>query len=311
MNTFFTPLLSPLFRRKFKVTVYNVARYPKGQLKWYTGVDRFCCVSQAVAKAAIEQAPQLADRIKVINNPVDTASFRCRCVCGEPENVRAVCSASRSADVGVSREGYVIGYAGRIHPEKGLDLLVKAYALLFPKDRHLRLRLIGPRTVAQGGGGEAYVATLERLAGNCPIEWVDPIADAKKLADEIGKCDIFCYPSVAERGETFGVAPLEAMAVGCATIVSALDCFQDFVQDGVTGLVFDHRSTRPVEALADKIDFILKHGEIRDRIAREGSKMAHERFSTERIAGEYLADFAELMEKRTSKQQQRRGKEAG
>lgn len=295
MNTFFTPLLGPLFRRKFKVAVYNVQRYPKGQLKWYTGVDRFSCVSQAVAKAAIEQAPKLADRIKVINNPVDTGAFRGRFASSVSDKSGAACCRSNETVPSSSLEGFVIGYSGRIHPEKGLDLLVKAYAVLCQNNDQLRLRLIGPRTVAQGGGGEAYVATLERLAGGATIEWVDPIADAKQLADEIGQCDIFCYPSVAERGETFGVAPLEAMAVGCATIVSALDCFQDFVEDGVTGLVFDHRSTRPDEALAEKIEFLLHHADVRERVACAGARVAHDRFNTERIAREYLSDFADLL----------------
>lgn len=308
MNTFFTPLLCPLFRRTFKVAVYNVERYPKGQLKWYTGVDRLSCVSNAIAKAAIDQAPRMANRIKVVNNPVDTVSFRCRFTRSESEKSDISCSTTIENDQCNGHKGHVIGYSGRIHPEKGLDILVKAFALLCIKKHNLRLRLIGPRTVAQGGGGEAYIATLERLAGDLPIEWVDPISNAQRLADEIAKFDIFCYPSVAERGETFGVAPLEAMAVGCATIVSALDCFEDFVADGVTGLVFDHRAMQPAEALAGKIEFLLKHGDVRGRIAREGAKVAHERFSTERIAGEYLADFMELMEKRTSLPQKRGGK---
>ena len=121
MNTFFTPLLGPLFRRKFKVAVYNVARYPKGQLKWYTGVDRFSCVSQAVAKAAIEQAPKLADRIKVINNPVDTGAFRGRFASSVSDKSGVACCRSNEMVPSSSREGFVIGYSGRIHPEKGLE----------------------------------------------------------------------------------------------------------------------------------------------------------------------------------------------
>jgi glycogen synthase len=39
---------------------------------------------------------------------------------------------------------------------------------------------------------------------------------------------------VAETGEAFGVAPIEAMAYGCAPLVSNLACFRDFIEDGVT-----------------------------------------------------------------------------
>jgi len=297
MHTFFTPLLCPLFRRKFNAAVYNVARYPKGQLGWYTGIDRLFCVSQAVAKAAIQQAPRMAGKIKVINNPVDTEIFNCRVrssVSNTSSNNR---SPSMGDDFGVHRNCYLIGYSGRIHPEKGLDLLVKAYALLRGKGHCLRLRIIGPRTVAQGGGGEKYVAYLKRLASCYPIEWVDPVTDAVRLAEELAACDIFCYPSMAERGETFGVAPLEAMAVGCATVVSALECFQDFIKDGVTGLVFNHRSIHPDGALADRIEYLIEHADVREKITMEATRLAHDSFSNGRIAREYLNDFELLLQK--------------
>ena len=64
------------------------------------------------------------------------------------------------------------------------------------------------------------------------------------------------------------------------------------MEDDVTGLVFDHRSARSAEALGEKLEFLLKHVDVRKRIAERGARVAHERFSTERIARQYLADFA-------------------
>ena len=47
---------------------------------------------------------------------------------------------------------------------------------------------------------------------------------------------VFAYPPTAETGEALPVAPLEAMAHGCAPFVSNLPCCRDYIPDSVTGL---------------------------------------------------------------------------
>ena len=132
---------------------------------------------------------------------------------------------------------------------------------------------------------------------------MDPISDASELAKELRTCDVYCYPSIAEQGETFGVAPLEAMAVGCATVVSALECFQDFVDDGVSALVFNHRVDNPAEQLAERIEYFLTNPDSREKVATEGSRVAHTKFSNDHIAKQYLADFHSLLsDKKYAKQ---------
>src|SRR5437868_7628952 len=51
---------------------------------------------------------------------------------------------------------------------------------------------------------------------------------------------------------SFGLAPLEAMADGCAVLVSNLDCFHDFIRDGETGFIFDHRTKSDGDSLRDR-----------------------------------------------------------
>ena len=75
------------------------------------------------------------------------------------------------------------------------------------------------------------------------VEWPGKIFDPAELAEEYRSSLVFVYPSVAETGEALPVAPLEAMAHGCAPIVSNLPCFRDYIADGVTGFVFDQRGT--------------------------------------------------------------------
>ena len=53
----------------------------------------------------------------------------------------------------------------------------------------------------KGGSGIAYVNELNDLCEDWKIEWVDPIYDAEKLAAEMDKADIYCYPSLADHSE--------------------------------------------------------------------------------------------------------------
>jgi len=50
------------------------------------------------------------------------------------------------------------------------------------------------------------------------IDWVGPVFDADRLARHYERATVFAYPSLAEKGEAFGVAPLEAMASGAVPV---------------------------------------------------------------------------------------------
>jgi glycosyltransferase involved in cell wall biosynthesis len=274
MNTFWTPILCILFKHKYKVSVYNVQRIPKRQFKFYKNVNRFSCVSIAVKNILEKQTPSVKKQLKVINNPVDTDVFR-------PVYKE-------------HNDGTKLVYTGRVHPEKGLDILVKSFCKLTEKYRNVCLSIVGARDIAHGGGGKEYINYLISLAGDNHINFVDPIYVPQQLCDEIISHNIFCYPSVAEKGETFGVAPLEAMATGIPTIVSALECFSDFVEDGENALVFNHRLPYPEIELYNAIQKLIENNDLRKKIGLNGAETA-KRFSTEKITDEYIQDFEHLL----------------
>ena len=83
------------------------------------------------------------------------------------------------------------------------------------------------------------------------------------------------------------------MAQGCPAVVSDLACFRDFLEDGVTGLVFDHRGSDPAGALAAQLARLADDPSLHRQLARAGYTKARE-FTRERIAAMYLEDFAEL-----------------
>lgn len=273
-NTFWSPILAPLMAKfKYRKLVYNVARFPKGHLKLYKRVDDFVCTSRAVELAMLKMHPQFAAKTHVVSNPIDTVVF------------------SPSEPIAV--DSMRIGYHGRISREKGLHILAKAARALQEEFPNLKLRFIGPVAKARGGEGEEFQREIEALAPGM-IEWLEPISDRAKLAQSLRECALYCYPSVAEKGETFGVSPLEAMGLGLPTVVSNLECFSDFVEDGVNAVRFNHRVADPVEELRATLKMLLRNQELREKIGLAAGSSSRQ-FSTEAIAERWVNRFEEIL----------------
>ena len=275
-NTFFLPLLLPLFRRG--VVYVSVHRYPQGQMKYYRGVDRLQCVSTAIADAVRAQAPRLVDRVKVVPNYVTTRL------------------AEDEADRGWSARRREVLFVGRVHPEKGIDLLIEAFAGIAPARRAgWSLRIVGPHAIAAGGGGPEFLARLQQTAldRGVPVAWVGPIYDRDALNAAYRESRIFVYPSVAAKGEAFPLAPLEAMAQGCPAITSDLACFSDFVQPGTNADAFS-LGAADVPADLGRVIASLIADEPRQRSYSAAGLRTAQEFTLSRVADAFVADFSAL-----------------
>ncbi len=273
-NSVSAPLILPL-RKAGKIAV-AVGRYPKGQMRFYGRAARLHAVSRAVLDAIVEQAPRTASRALVIANPIGQQFAE---AIAEPRGPR-------------DRE---IVYVGRISGEKGLDLLLAAFKAIAPDFPDWRLRLIGPWSISHGGDGLPYLNELKAPATGLEgrIEFAGAIYEDAALIARLKKADIFVYPSLAEHGEAFGLAPLEAMACGCVPVLSALRCFEDFAEDGRNCSVFDHR--RNAEAnLAGSMARLMGDAALRERLGLAAMQSAS-RFAPQIIAEAMLADFQTLV----------------
>jgi glycosyltransferase involved in cell wall biosynthesis len=187
-------------------------------------------------------------------------------------------------------------YVGRIHPEKGLHLLIEAAISQKDLMEGWRIVVVGPSETRLGGGGQHYLEQLKRLSEPIRdrIDWVGPVFDSVQLAEHYRTASLFVYPSLADTGEALPLAPLEAMSNGCLVLVSKLECFRDYLEDGVTGFTFDHAGANPHLDLARVISEILK-GEERTSRVRQAGWMRSREFSLEAIADDYLRDFSSLL----------------
>jgi glycosyltransferase involved in cell wall biosynthesis len=191
----------------------------------------------------------------------------------------------------LSSKSRSILFCGRVHPEKGLELLAKT-ANALPDG--WKLTIVGPWKTAEGGGGEDYLRTLKAVFNEAKVQFLEPIYDTNKLNLLYKDASIFVYPSVAEKGETFGLAPLEAMALGAVPIVSDLDCFKDFIFHDKNGLIFNHRAQDTSVLLMQNVLKLIEDDPTRTRLAKEALKVRVSH-SPDSIADLFLADFEKLL----------------
>jgi glycosyltransferase involved in cell wall biosynthesis len=282
-NTFWSPILAARDQRRLGRIMVDVERMPKGQMCFYRRAACLRANSTAVAQAIAAEAPQLVGWIRTIPNPL-------------PFLPPPLAEAEREQ---------VILYCGRLHPEKGIALLIEAFSQACARGLSgWTLRLVGPADTAAGGGGLGWVENLllrPKAAGlpvELPIEWLGPIYGEQELLQHYQRAALFAYPSLAERGETFGLAPLEAMACGAVPIVSDLACFRDFIRPGVNGQVFNHRAADPAALLAETMLTLASDPKRRSAMA-DAALTVRQSHHPATIAAEFLGCFEELIEQRS------------
>jgi glycosyltransferase involved in cell wall biosynthesis len=275
-NTFWMPILTGWSQSRLGRIIVDVERMPKGQIRFYGRSTCLRANSDAVHHAIAKEQPRLARRIRIIPNPLPFLP----------------------PPVLTDQREQVILYCGRLHPEKGIELLLHAFYYACARGLSgWTLRLVGPADVAAGGGGKSWLQSLLKspeMAG-LPIQWLGPIYDHQQLLCQYQQAAIFVYPSLAERGETFGLAPLEAMACGAVPIVSALACFRDFITPGLNGLVFNHRVSDSSELLASQILSLVSNNDQRAAMG-QAALAVRQSHHPATIAADFLRCFEEMIE---------------
>ena len=294
-NDFWMPAVLPWLKPSVGNVIPCLQRFPKNQGRLYNKCAALAAVSRAVADAVKAQSPAVAGKVVVVPNAIDE-EFLKRSV------EHGVWSMEKGAD---GARPVRILYVGRIHPEKGLMLLANALRLLAardqrtkkPKDKELGWEcvLVGPVKQSEGGGGEVFAEELKLQVEGLPVRFEAPMYDPAALAKIYDQADVFVYPSVAETGESFGIAPLEAMARGVVPVVSDLAVFREYLEPGVNGMVFDHSSGEAAENLAVVMPALIGDADRRKQMAVAARKTA-EGFSTAAIAERYLKLFAETLQ---------------
>ncbi len=169
---------------------------------------------------------------------------------------------------------------GRLSHEKGMDMLVEAWALVAPSAPGWRLKIYG-----SGPEEAALRAQAETLGVTGTLEFAGRTADVEGA---LTAASVYVLPS---RNEGFPISVMEAMAYGLPTV--AFDCapgVRQLLDDEETGLVVPAGN---VPALAAALERTIKDAGLRQRLGVQARESV-QRYTPEAIVTRWEDLFALL-----------------
>jgi L-malate glycosyltransferase len=213
-------------------------------------VDGIVVNSDAVRRDLIANEHLPASLLHLCYNGIDLSRFH-------PE--------ARTRVPALAGSSVVIGVVCVLRPEKGIPLLLQAFAQSAAYDRNARLLIVG-------SGSE--LPALETLAVDLGIRnqciFQPAVSDVAPWLESI---DIFVLPSLSE---ALSNSLMEAMASGCTCIASDTGGNPELIRHGHTGLLF---RTGDADDLTQKMRSVIADPQLRTELAQASTELVGRQFS--------------------------------
>jgi len=199
-----------------------------------------------------------------------------------PQTGRDRASVRREFDL--AEDDIVIATTAFHDPVKGLDILLRALALLAGQYPKLRLLQIGAES--RPGQTESLKALAQELGVDDRTVWTGLRDD---VVDLLAGSDIYCQPS---RSEGLPLAILEAMGTSLPVVATDVGGNAEVVIPGQTGVLVPPEDP---QSLADGLMEMAQHPRERDRLGRAGRKLSRQNFNLETQTAGLVEMYEEWM----------------
>ena len=224
---------------------------------------RFIAISQAVRNAMIQRGGVKDEKIAVVLNGVPDAADTAHRVLDSAGNVRE--------NFGVGERPLIV-CAARLEPEKGLGTLVAAMQEVRQTQPHAVCLIAG-----DGSQRDELQAQIEREKLNDSVRLIGFQDDVLSL---VGAGDVFVLSSLSE---PFGLAIIEAMALGKPVVATRSGGPLEIVADGESGILVAPSSSAE---MAQALLRLLGDESERKRMGQAARCRYVEHFTSERMARE-------------------------
>jgi len=186
----------------------------------------------------------------------------------------------------ISHQDMIILYVGRLHKNKGLDLLVKSFAHIVESIDNVKLIMVGP----DGG----FQCELEELADKLNIKdnvlFTGFVSMDEKIT-ALTDADVFVTPSFTG----FPVSFLEACVFGLPIITTDKGDNLDWIHDRI-GYVVQYDEDK----LSNAIMELLRDDVLRVHFGEESKKLIENEFSMENVINNLVVIYEQCIAKNRS-----------
>ena len=177
----------------------------------------------------------------------------------------------RKIEIPKDNDTFVIGNIKSLKPIYGIDILIKAYALVKANNHNLNSQLI---IIGDGPYKKNYANLAASLGIAENVNFLGALPN-NTLTKHYNNFDIAVFPSISE---SFGVVAIEAMACECPVIASDADGFTEVIINNKTGIIVPKGNP---EALAEAIQKYIDTPTLKQEHGTEGRKRVLELYDWE------------------------------
>jgi len=231
--------------------------------------DRIICVSDALKGDMLADCPDAAPLTTTVRNGIDPLLFAC------------------PADRDTIRSEWCVGHGpvlltvARLVEQKGHRFLIEALPGLLSEWPSLVCLFVGE--------GECR-ESLRDFARKKGVEQSCRFVGSKDdMTDWYAAADVMVLPSLSEG---FPFAVLEALAMSCPVVATAVNGVSEIIEEGKTGLLVPPRNA---PALETAIRNVLRDSTWAARMAKAGQKEVFARFTVGKMVQDTVRIFEEVM----------------
>lgn len=195
------------------------------------------------------------------------------------------CSSQLRSELNLTTRDKVIFYAGRIVPDKGVLLLLKAFEKLVEEQSDLKLVVVGDHMEVSKSDKGAYQQEVRdvaaRMQDKCLMLGSIP---PEKMHLYYPLADLVVIPSQFK--EPFCMVAIEAMGAGKPVLVSTRGGMVEFVKSEETG--YHLREPMTVDSIAQDIKDVLAREDLHPT-AEQGQNQIFERYSWSSVTQSFEA----------------------
>lgn len=164
---------------------------------------------------------------------------------------------------GVRNNEVLLITASRVVPEKNIDFLVRAFALIHERKKSAKLMIVGDGSYR----GELEALVKELSLGESIV--FTGLLDKEGMIAHYQASDIFTFASLTE---TQGLVAVEAMAAGLPVVAVKASGIEDMIKSGQDGILTDNQE----ENFAENALKLIDSAELRLRMAENARRDAQE-----------------------------------